>query len=168
MPGFCFFRRPEGRGSWRRRPSRRAFLVAGAVWTLALCPAAARCGEDEAVRADLACFSGAWRVVGIEANGERGENRREILVTYDGDGNWSLTVDGNAGSRGTVRLDPLAAPKEIDVSIAEGDGKGAELRGIYEVGDRTLRLCLRGEQGWRPREFQSRDGALMLFFERQE
>lgn len=142
--------------------------MAGAVWAALVCSAGVCCADDEGVRADLARFSGAWRVVGIEANGERGENRREILVTYDGDGHWSLTVDGNAGSRGTVRLDPLAAPKEIDVSIADGDGKGAELRGIYEVGDKSLRICLRGEQGWRPREFQSRDGALMLFFERQE
>jgi uncharacterized protein (TIGR03067 family) len=138
-----------------------------AVWTAVSCPAAV-CAEDDAVRADLSRFSGAWRIVAIEANGERGDNRREILVNYDVDGNWSLTVDRGAGSRGSVRIDPLAVPKEIDVSITEGDGTGAELRGIYEVGDKTLRICLRGEQGWRPREFQSREGALMLFFERQD
>lgn len=120
------------------------------------------------MQVELSRFRGAWRMVAIEANGERGDDRREIVVTYDGAGNWSLTVDGGVGSRGTVRIDPLAAPKEVDVGISEGDGKGAELRGIYDLGEKTLRLCLRGEQAWRPREFDSQGGAVMLIFERLE
>jgi uncharacterized protein (TIGR03067 family) len=72
-------------------------------------------------------------------------------------------------SRGTSTIDPLAVPKEIDLEITAGDGMGSILKGIYEVGDRTRRLCFRGGNGWRPREFSGAAGSdsVLIVFERQ-
>jgi uncharacterized protein (TIGR03067 family) len=109
-------------------------------------------------------------VVSIEANGEVSrENERTILVANHPDGTWTLTVDGREVSRGTSTMDPLAVPKEIDLEITAGDGMGSILKGIYEVGDRTRRLCFRGGNGWRPREFSGAAGSdsVLIVFERQ-
>lgn len=130
-------------------------------------PTAAR---EDATATDRERYAGTWRVVSIEANGEVSrENERTILVANHPDGTWTLTVDGREVSRGTSTMDPLAVPKEIDLEITAGDGMGSILKGIYEVGDRTRRLCFRGGNGWRPREFSGAAGSdsVLIVFERQ-
>ncbi len=127
--------------------------------------------DDEAVvRADRERYSGTWRVVSIEANGEvSSDDNRLILVENRLDGSWTLSVDGREVSRGTSTMDPLAVPKEIDLEITAGDGTGSILKGIYEVGEKTRRLCFRGGNGWRPREFSGAAGSdsVLIVFERQ-
>jgi len=127
--------------------------------------------DDEAtVHADRERYSGTWRVVSIEANGEvSSDDNRLILVENRLDGSWTLSVDGREVSRGTSTMDPLAVPKEIDLEITAGDGTGSILKGIYEVGEKTRRLCFRGGNGWRPREFSGAAGSdsVLIVFERQ-
>lgn len=115
-------------------------------------------------------YAGTWRVVSIEANGEVSQqNERTILVENHPDGTWILTVDGREVSRGTSTMDPLAVPKEIDLEITAGDGTGSILKGIYEVGEKNRRLCFRGGNGWRPREFSGAAGSdsVLIVFERR-
>jgi uncharacterized protein (TIGR03067 family) len=130
-------------------------------------PTAAR---EEPTATDRERYAGTWRVVSIEADGEVSrENEQTILVENHLDGSWTLTADGREVSRGTSTMDPLAVPKEIDLEITAGDGMGSILKGIYEVGDRTRRLCFRGGNGWRPREFSGAAGSdsVLIVFERQ-
>jgi uncharacterized protein (TIGR03067 family) len=126
--------------------------------------------QDSPIAADRERYAGTWRVVSIEANGEvSADETRSILVDNHPDGTWTLTVDGREVSRGTSTIDPLAVPKEIDLEITAGDGAGGILKGIYEVGEKTRRLCFRGGNGWRPREFSGAAGSdsVLIVFERQ-
>lgn len=81
-----------------------------------------------------------------------------------------MTVDGLETNRGESRIDLLADPPEIDIEITAGDGTGRVLRGIYAVSETRRRLCFRGEQGWRPREFRTQpgDSAILVTFEKQQ
>jgi uncharacterized protein (TIGR03067 family) len=126
--------------------------------------------QDSPIAADRDRYAGTWRVVSIEGNGEvSADETRSILVDNHPDGTWTLTVDGREVSRGTSTIDPLAVPKEIDLEITAGDGSGSILKGIYEVGEKTRRLCFRGGNGWRPREFSGAAGSdsVLIVFKRQ-
>ena len=127
-------------------------------------------GELSQSEAELVRYAGTWRVVSIEANGEtNSDDNRTILVENRPDGSWTLTVDGREVASGTNKLDPLAVPKEIDIEITAGDGSGTILRGIYDIDDDSRRLCFRGGNGWRPREFSATAGSdsVLVIFERQ-
>lgn len=146
-------------------------LVAAALFTAGRSGRAqeAAASEDPAVARDRALYAGTWKLVAVESNGDSKEQRdREVIVVNRVDGSWLMTVDGLEVSRGESRIDPLANPAEIDVEITAGDGKGSVLKAIYEVGETRRRLCFRGEQGWRPREFrtQSGDGAVLVTFQK--
>ena len=127
-------------------------------------------GELSQSEAELVRYAGTWRVVSIEANGEtNSDDNRTILVENRPNGSWALTVDGREIASGTNKLDPLAVPKEIDIEITAGDGSGTILRGIYDIDDDSRRLCFRGGNGWRPREFSATAGSdsVLVIFERQ-
>jgi len=126
--------------------------------------------EATAVERDRALYAGRWKIVAIESDGEaKPGDAREVIVDNRADGSWTMTVDCLEVNRGESRIDPLADPPEIDVEITSGDGKGKVLQGIYEVTETRRRLCFRGEQGWRPREFRTQpgDGAVLVTFEKQ-
>ena len=126
--------------------------------------------QKQPAATDREQYAGTWRVVSIEANGDVSlEDQRTILVENYPDGSWIFTVDGREVSRGTSTMDPLAVPKEIDLEITAGDGTGSIFKGIYEVGAKTRRLCFRGGNGWRPREFSGAAGSdsVLIVFERQ-
>jgi uncharacterized protein (TIGR03067 family) len=125
--------------------------------------------EEAAVARARALYAGRWKIVAIESDGEaKPGDAREVIVVNQADGAWTMTVDGLEVNRGESRMDPLADPPEIDVEITSGDGKGKVLQGIYEVTETRRRLCFRGEQGWRPREFRTQpgDGAVLVTFEK--
>ena len=127
-------------------------------------------GELSQSEAELVRYAGTWRVVSIEANGETNtDDNRTILAENRPDGSWKLLVDGREIASGTNKLDPLAVPKEIDIEITAGDGSGTILRGIYDIDQNSRRLCFRGGNGWRPREFSAAAGSdsVLVVFERQ-
>ena len=126
--------------------------------------------EAAAAARDRALYAGRWKIVAIESDGEaKPGDAREGIVVNRPDGSWTMTVDGLEVNRGESRIDPLADPPEIDIEITSGDGKGKVLQGIYEVAEPRRRLCFRGDQGWRPREFRTQpgDGAVLVTFETQ-
>ena len=126
--------------------------------------------EEAAVECARALYAGRWKIVDIESDGEsKPGDAREVIVINRADGTWTMSVDELEVGRGESRIDPLADPPAIDVEITSGDGRGNVLHGIYEVTETRRRLCFRGEQGWRPREFRTKagDGAALVTFERQ-
>lgn len=145
-------------------------LVGAAVGLPAAAVVAAVSAEADAIREARQRYAGTWRVVTVEAGGNRlPDDDRPVVVTNAVDGSWTITVDGQETARGTSRIDPLASPPEIDIDITGGDGAGGRWLGIYEVGDTTRRLCFRGGDGWRPRDFTTAPGcgAVLVTFERQ-
>ena len=152
-------------------PMRSLSFAAG--WLILLSTAtlgpAAEPAADPTVR-DRAAYAGTWRVVTIEADGSEQDARdRRIVVVNHEDGSWTLSVDGRELSSGVSRMDPLATPPEIDLEVTAGDGAGTTLLGIYELDGDRRRLCFRGADEWRPREFATSPGskAVLVGFERE-
>jgi uncharacterized protein (TIGR03067 family) len=144
------------------------WIVAGSPSATAAEPTATN--EVDAVREARQHYAGTWRVVAIEVDGKRlPDDGRPIVVTNAVDGSWTITVDGKESSRGTSRIAPLAHPAEIDIDITTGDGRGGKWRGIYEMGDKTRRLCFSGGDADRPGAFVTapESNAVLVTFERQ-
>ena len=145
------------------RPALAALFMIAAAGSVAAAP-------DDAIARDRRLYVGTWRVTTIENDGEKSDEDdvRRLTVVNDDQGNWTLLRDGVEVVHGTSTIDAGASPKTIDLEITSDDGKGQSLLGIYEIGERTRRLCLRPPGEWRPREFAAGIGtrAILMTFER--
>jgi uncharacterized protein (TIGR03067 family) len=81
------------------------------------------------------------------------------------------TVGGLPRRSGPVSVDPVKSPKEIDLNFTKGDGGAAKglFKGIYEIQDNTLKICLGSDQA-RPTDLVSKEGskAILMVFERKK
>lgn len=150
------------------------FLFAWLFVGTAMIGAATAYGDEaleEAIRKDRQMIEGTWRVIALEVNGNVSNeaDARKLVVTNGSDGTWSLAVDGKEIAHGTSEIDPTKTPKTLDFTITEGDAKGKEFLGIYELGEKTRRMCFAGEGMERPKEFASPAGSgqILLRFERE-
>src|SRR5438309_1056850 len=78
-------------------------------------------------------LQGTWRYVSFESNGEKmpEEQLKRMSVTYAGD-RWTVKEGDKVLVSGTQKLDPSKKPAQMDSVIAEGEGKGTTMLGIYE------------------------------------
>jgi uncharacterized protein (TIGR03067 family) len=85
------------------------------------------------------------------------------------DGTWSIHTDDKV-IKGTSTIDPTKKPKTIDFTPTEGDGKGELHLGIYELGEKTRKLCFAPPGKDRPTEFSSMAGSeqILVTFEREK
>lgn len=152
----------------RRQPAAWAWIAVLVVVSAITSPAGTP--PDDPIGRDRRMYAGTWQVTGIENDGEKSDDGdvRRITVVNDDAGNWTLLRDGVEVVHGTSTIDPEASPKTIDFEITSDDGKGQLLLGIYEIGERTRRLCLRSPGEWRPREFTAGTGSrsILMTFER--
>ena len=90
---------------------------------------------------EAASMSGVWRVVGIEAAGEKVPDDRvkKLDLTYVFDsGKVTVRRPDRPDNPGTYNVDPSRAPKRIDLFLS---GQGIT-RGVYKMNGNTMRLCL--------------------------
>jgi uncharacterized protein (TIGR03067 family) len=128
------------------------------VLTLVLsCALAARSGDakDDALQ-------GTWLPSSAELGGKMfpDEVRKTIKLVVKDD-KYTVTV-GTLVDLGTVKLNPAAKPKAMDITGTEGPNKGKTILAIYERDGDTLRVCydLGGKD--RPTEFKSTAGSLLF------
>ena len=148
------------------------FLVGGTLVTALGAVATAGDAKDEAIKKDLKQYEGTWRVVALEVNGNkvRDEDAKKLTVVNGSDGTWSLRSEDQEISKGTSTIDPTKKPKTINFTPTEGEGKGNEYLGIYELGENTRRLCFALPGKERPTEFSSTAGSehILVTFEREK
>lgn len=118
------------------------------------------CGVSVVRADDHAAMAGSWRVISIDANGNLNDSDdvRKIVVVNEPNGDWTLLVDGNTIAKGTSRIDEATNPKTVDLTITEstdGNNVGRTYAGIYELGEKTRRVCLAMDGGERPTQFFS-------------
>ena len=84
------------------------------------------------------------------------------------DGAWAILQEGRVVERGSSKIDPTKSPKEIDLTVTEGNSKGKVIPGIYEVGENTRQVCIAEEGKARPTAFSSNpaSGHILVVFER--
>jgi uncharacterized protein (TIGR03067 family) len=107
-------------------------------------------------------MQGTWLASTAELAGNQfpDEVRKSIKLVIK-DGQYTVTV-GGAPDKGTVKLDPSAKPKAMDITGTEGPNKGKTILAIYEVEGDTLQVCydLGGKN--RPAEFKTKAGTQLF------
>lgn len=146
----------------------------GLVVVAALFATIASAGDakDDAIKKDRKQIEGTWRVVALEVDGEKekAEEAKKLTVVNGSDGTWSLFAEGKEISKGTSTIDPTKKPKTIDFTLTDGEGKDNQYLGIYELGEKTRKLCFAPLGKGRPTEFSSTPGSerFLVTFEREK
>jgi uncharacterized protein (TIGR03067 family) len=101
-------------------------------------------------------IQGTW----LAATGELGGKKYpdEVLKTIKlviKDDKYTVTV-GTKPDKGTLKVDPTAKPRSIDITGTEGPNKGKTILAIYELTGDTLRICYDLSGKARPAEFQTK------------
>jgi uncharacterized protein (TIGR03067 family) len=115
--------------------------------------------KKDATRKDQEQLQGTWRYVSFEANGEKmpADQLKRMTVTYEGD-KWTVKDGDTVVVSGTQILDPSKNPAQMDSVIAEGEGKGTTMLGIYELKGDTMKVCFDPSGKERPNDFKPKDG----------
>lgn len=126
--------------------------------------------RNDATKKDRMLLEGTWQAVSLEVNGEKSDpaDARKISVINGADGIWSLRSEGQEVARGTNSLDATKSPKTVDLIPLDGEKKGELYLGIYEISEKTRRLCFAPPLMARPTEFATQTGNQWIFvtFER--
>lgn len=146
------------------------FWIIAALLTTTIASAAD--ANDETIKKDRKLIEGTWRIVSLEINGNESsdEDARKLTVVNGPDGTWTILSAGKEVAKGTSSFDPTKKPKTIDFTITEGGGKGNVHRGIYELGEKSRKLCFAPSGKDRPTEFSSTAGSehILVTFEREK
>ena len=149
-------------------------LLAGSLLFAVAMSAAADDAKDkeEAIKKDRKLYEGTWRVVALVVNGDKSadEDARKLSVVNGADGSFSVRSEGNEVIRGRNILDPSKKPKAIDLIVIEGDKDAQTVLGIYEITEKTRRLCYVSPGLERPTEFTSTTAnqQVLVTFEREK
>src|SRR5262245_37129562 len=112
----------------------RPFVALAMVFLFSL---AARGGDDR----DGDTIQGTWLPSTAELAGKMlpDEVRKAIKLVVKDD-RYTVST-GKALDQGSVRLDPAAKPKQMDITGTDGPNKGKTILAIYERDGDTLRIC---------------------------
>jgi uncharacterized protein (TIGR03067 family) len=117
--------------------------------------------KEAAVTKDLEAFKGSWRLISREADGKKSSEEwiKDVTMTSDGLGKFSVRRGGKVVAEATGKLDPTAKPKAVDVTFTAGEHKGKTVLGIYEVEGDTFRVCVARPGGGRHAAFSAEAGS---------
>jgi uncharacterized protein (TIGR03067 family) len=107
---------------------------------------------------DADTIEGNWLPATAELAGKPfpDEVRKTIKLVVKGD-KYTATV-GKVVDQGTVKLDPRAKPKALDIVGTDGPNKGRTILAIYERDGDTLRVCYDLSGKGRPKDFKTSEG----------
>ena len=115
---------------------------------------AADAKDDAAAKKELKRLSGTYVMVSGESKAEKlsEERIKEAKLEMDGD-KYSANFGGDT-VKGTLKIDPTKAPKEIDAT----DGEGRTMLGIYKFEKGQFTVCFAPLGKERPKEFSIKVG----------
>ena len=107
-------------------------------------------------------LQGTWLPSTAELGGKMfpDEVRKSIKLVVK-DTQYTVTV-GKEADQGTVKLNPSAKPKEMDITGTDGPNKGKTFLAIYERDGDTLRVCYDLSGKNRPKEFKTKEGTQLF------
>jgi uncharacterized protein (TIGR03067 family) len=107
-------------------------------------------------------IQGTWLPSTAEFGGKMfpDEVRKTIKLVIKDD-KYTATV-GKQVDQGTVKLNPSAKPKAMDITGADGPNKGKTFPCIYELDGDTLRICYDLSGKSRPTEFKTKEGTQLF------
>jgi uncharacterized protein (TIGR03067 family) len=115
-------------------------------------------GDDK----DGDTLEGTWLPSAAEVGGKEfpDEVRKTIKLVVKDD-KYTVTV-GKGVDKGTLKRNPAAKPKEMDVTGTDGPNKGKTILAIYERDGDTLRVCYDLSGKGRPAEFKTKEGTQLF------
>lgn len=147
-------------------------LTVGVMLTAMAMSGTAEQTNDDLIKKDHKQIEGTWRIVSLEVNGNKSaeEDVKKLTVVNGSDGTWTLLSEGKELIKGTSTIYPTQKPKIIDFTPTEGDQKGQSHLGIYELGEKTRKLCFSPPGKPRPTEFTSTPDSdqILVLFEREK
>jgi uncharacterized protein (TIGR03067 family) len=107
-------------------------------------------------------LQGTWLPSAAELGGQPfpDEVRKTIQLVIKDD-KYTVTV-GKAVDQGTIKLNPSAKLKEMDITGTDGPNKGKTFLAIYERDGDTLRICYDLSGKSRPTELKTREGTQLF------
>jgi uncharacterized protein (TIGR03067 family) len=142
----------------------RAFLLLSLAATLLLAPAQA---QDATAEKELKKLEGSWILVWGEVDGQEmaKEDIRKAKLTRGGKGADVEVphLSKEPIKNETLRVDPTKNPKEIDLLRVAGPNTGKTIKGIYELGEDSYKLCFDPSGKERPKEFKTQPGSGYVF-----
>jgi uncharacterized protein (TIGR03067 family) len=97
--------------------------------------------DDAAAAQERAKLQGSWRVVSIEAAGQKVPDERVrglgLVYVFTGD-KLAIRRPDRPANEGTYRLDPAHTPKRLEFAAADGLRRHM----VYELAGDTLTLCV--------------------------
>ena len=143
---------------------RRALFV---ILAVALSLASRSRGDDAK---DNQTMDGTWLASAAELGGQKfpDEVRKSIKLVVK-DGKYLVTV-GKETDKGTVKLNPSATPKALDITGTEGPNQGKTFLAIYERNGETLKVCYDLSGKNRPTDFKTKEGTqlFLVTYDRQK
>jgi uncharacterized protein (TIGR03067 family) len=133
----------------------KLFVVLGLMVLLASVAGGGDSQDDDTL-------AGTWLPSAAELGGQPfpDEVRKTIKLVVKGD-KYTVTV-GPQVDQGTVKLDPSAKPKALDITGTDGPNKGKTILAIYERDGDTLRICYDLSGKSRPTEFRTKAGTQLF------
>jgi uncharacterized protein (TIGR03067 family) len=135
----------------------RPMLTAPALCLL-LAPALLR--ADDAPKVQDKDLEGDWQLKSITHDGKEeppGADEANDTLTFHGDS--AVHKGKDATHKATFTVDASKTPKTIDMTAEDGPDKGKVARGVYEVKDDELRICVAQPGKDRPTELSAKEGA---------
>jgi len=107
-------------------------------------------------------LQGSWLPSAAELAGQEfpDEVRKTIKLVVKDD-KYTVTVGADV-DQGTVKLNPSAKPKAMDITGTDGPNKGKTILAIYERKGDTLRVCYDLGGKSRPTEFKTKAGTQLF------
>jgi uncharacterized protein (TIGR03067 family) len=134
---------------------RRLFVVFALVLSFTL---SARSSEDK----DGDAVQATWVPTAAELGGMKlPEDLIKTIKLVVKDDTYTVTVGTNV-DKGTVKRNPSAKPKEMDITGTEGPNKGKTILAIYEQTGDTMRVCYDLSGKGRPKEFKTSEGTQLF------
>jgi uncharacterized protein (TIGR03067 family) len=122
-------------------------------------------GDAPNVKEESKKLEGTWKPMTAELAGKPFPDeivKSMTLVLTDG--KYTVTV-GKQTDEGTWKLDLAKKPRALDVMGTAGPNKGKTFLAIYELADKTLRVCYDLSGKARPKEFKTSPDTLLFMVE---
>ena len=117
--------------------------------------------EPRAGVKDKQTLQGLWQAIELEANGQKAPAEVVKAFRIQIKGDQLVFNPASENRKHAFAIDPEAKPKAMDLTPADGPGKGQRLPcAIYKLDGDKLSVCLdkEGQSGKRPTEFKTVDG----------
>ena len=120
-------------------------------------------GGADAEKKELARFAGNWDLSSLTYDGE--DHKLKFTIAFKG---TEGKVEGNDDikrqyAKIKFKLDPVAKPAAMDITIADGSQTDATMQAIYELKGDELRICAKVVGAGRPKDFAAPEGSSCVY-----